>query len=266
MSDSGRDRGADEGSSRESTGAGDGGRLAGRVVAVTGASGGLGLKTVRALLDREARVIANHRSSPGELEVLREKHPDRLHLVPGDIGEESTAERIAGTARTLGRLDALVSNAGIARDQPLATLPAADWDEVQRVNLRGAFLATKHAVRVMMRHRYGRLVYVSSLAAVAGNPGQAAYAASKAGLHGLSFTVAQEYARYNIRSVVLAPGLLDTGLGAGLPASTHRLKTDRALLGLGDADSAAATIAFLTGPDADYINATVIRCDGGLAY
>ncbi|CAL2071455.1 3-oxoacyl-(acyl-carrier protein) reductase [Streptomyces murinus] len=274
MTDGGSDTGRSRGGERDGAGAieqrgglkSSPGPLADRVVAVTGAAGGLGLKTVRALLDREALVIANHRSSPGELETLRDKYPDRVWLVPGDIGEERTAEEIARTARALGRLDALVNNAGIARDQPLATMSVTDWDEVQRVNLRGAFLATKHAIRVMMRHRYGRLVYVSSLAAVAGNPGQAAYAASKAGLHGLSLTVAQEYAKYGIRSVVLAPGLLDTGLGSELPAATHQAKADRALLGVGDADSMAATIAFLTGPDADYINATVIRSDGGLAY
>ena len=237
-----------------------------RVVALTGAGRGLGLITARHLLDRGMTVVANHRSPSPDLERLQDKHPDALHLVPGDVGEEETAEAIARRAKELGGLDVLVHNAGIAKDQPLVRMPVADWDEVHRVNLRGAFLTTTHALRLMMRRKYGRIVYVSSLAAVQGNPGQASYAASKAGLHGLSNTVAQEYAGYNIRSVVLAPGLLDTGLGAALAPEIQQRKIDRALLGLGEADGVAATIAFLASSDADYINATVIRTDGGLAY
>lgn len=239
-----------------------------RIIALTGASRGLGLATVHVLLDQGATVVANHRSpAPSrELSELQEKYPDALYLVPGDIGEESTAEAIVGRAKQLGGLDALVHNAAVTRDQPLVTMSAEDWDKVQRVNLRGAFLATKHAVRLMIRRRYGRLVYISSVAAVAGNRGQAAYAASKAGLHGLSQSVAQEYARYNVRSVVLAPGVLNAGLGDAMPSEARQSKIDRSLLGLGDAGSIAATIAFLTSPDADYINATVLRSDGGLAY
>lgn len=239
-----------------------------RIIALTGASRGLGLATVQVLLDQGSTVVANHRSATPSPDLLRfrDKYPEALHLVPGDIGEEPTAQAIAERAGELGGLDALVHNAAITRDRPLAALSAEDWDAVQRVNLRGAFLATKHALRLMIRRRYGRLIYISSVAAVAGNPGQAAYAASKAGLHGLSNTVAQEYARYNIRSVVLAPGLLNTGLGDALPAEIRQRKMDRSLLGVGDAGSIAATVAFLAGPDADYINATVLRSDGGLAY
>jgi 3-oxoacyl-[acyl-carrier protein] reductase len=242
----------------------DDGRLSGRVVALTGAGRGLGLLTARALLAQGAQVIANHRSAAPELSELREKYPAALHPVPGDVGDERTAEAIADTARGLGHLDVLIHNAGIARDQPLVRMPVEDWDEVIRVNLRGAFLTTKHALRLMMRRRYGRLVYVSSLAAVLGNAGQANYAASKAGLHGLSHTVAQEYARFNIRSVVLAPGLLDVGLGATLPPATQASKLEHSLLGIGGGESVAATIAFLAGPEADHITASVVRIDGGI--
>jgi 3-oxoacyl-[acyl-carrier protein] reductase len=242
------------------------GSLDRRVVTVTGAGRGLGLLTVRALLCQGAQVIANHRSPSPALEQLREGHPDAVHLVAGDIGEEPTAEAIAHAARGLGRLDAVVHNAGITRDQALVRMSVADWDEVLRVNLRGAFLLTKHALRLMMRRRYGRLVYVSSLAAVLGNAGQANYAASKAGLHGLSHSVAQEYARFNIRSVVLAAGLLDVGLGAALPAELTRAKMAHSLLGQANGESVAATVAFLASPAADYINATVVNIDGGVRY
>jgi 3-oxoacyl-[acyl-carrier protein] reductase len=134
------------------------------------------------------------------------------------------------------------------------------------VNLRGGFLATKHALRVMMPKRYGRIVYLSSVAATAGNAGQANYAASKAGLHGLAMAVAQEYAAHGIRTVVVAPGVLDTGLGAAMKPEHQQVKIDRTLLGLGDPNGIAQTIAFLTTPAADFINATVLRADGGVRF
>lgn len=242
------------------------GGLDGRVVAVTGAGRGLGLLTVRVLLEHHAQVIANHRSPSPELFRLLDTHADHLHLVPGDVGEEPTAVAIAQTATRVGGLDVLVHNAAITRDQPLVRMPVEAWDEVIRVNLRGAFLVTKHALRTMIRRRYGRLIYISSLSAVIGSTGQGNYAASKAGLHGLSQSVAQEYARFNIRSVVLAPGLLDTGLGAALPVEIQHRKADHALLGRGSGESVAETIAFLASPQADYINATVVHVDGGVAY
>ncbi|AVH55803.1 MULTISPECIES: SDR family NAD(P)-dependent oxidoreductase [Streptomyces] len=240
--------------------------LAGRVVILTGAGRGLGLETASTLLAEGARVIANHRSPSAGLEALADKHPDRLDLVPGDIAAEDTAVELISRARRLGRLDVLIHNAGIARDQLLVRTPVEDWDAVHGVNLRGAFLTTKHALKTMMRARYGRIIYVSSVTALTGNAGQASYTSSKAGLHGLALTVAQEYASYNIRTAVVAPGILDTGLGAAVAPAQQRRMVDRALLGLGRAEETAATIAFLSGPGADYINATVIRTDGGMRY
>jgi 3-oxoacyl-[acyl-carrier protein] reductase len=241
-------------------------QLAGRVVAVTGAGGDLGLLTTRVLLRQGARVLANYRSPAPALQQLAERYPAELRMVAGDVGEEDTAVAIVDAARGLGGLDVLVHNAATTRDRSLVRMAAADWDEVVRVNLRGAFLTTKHALRLMMRRRYGRLIYVSSVSAVVGNAGQANYAASKAGLHGLCHAVAQEYGGYNIRTVVLAPGLLDVGLGAHLDPEIQRQKAERSLLGLGSGESVAATIAFLASPEADFINATVIRSDGGVVY
>lgn len=240
--------------------------LTGRVVAVTGAGRGLGLIITQALLERGATVVANHRSPSDDLQGLLDAYGDGLELVPGDIGDEATAEAIAARAKKLGRLDALVHNAGITRDQLLVRMSTDEWDDVMRVNLRGAFLATKHALRLMIRQRYGRLVYLSSVSAVMGNYGQGNYAASKSGLHGLSRTVAQEYATYNVRSVVLAAGLLDTGLADRMQPAARQQKVDRALLGVGDSKSVAATVAFLVSPAADFINAAVIRSDGGIRY
>jgi 3-oxoacyl-[acyl-carrier protein] reductase len=242
------------------------GRLSDRVIALTGAGSGLGLLATQHLLEQGAHVIANYRSSAEELLSLQELHPGALHPVAGDVSEETTAVAIAEQARTLGRLDVLIHNAAISRDRPLIGMSTDDWDDVIHVNLRGAFLTTKHALRVMLRRRYGRVIYVSSIVAVVGNAGQANYAASKAGLHGLSHSVAQEYSSRGIRSVVLAPGVLDTGLGARLAPEIHDRKVGRSLHGLGDARSIAATIAFLAGPDADFINGAVVRSDGGIGW
>ncbi|MFG3155353.1 SDR family oxidoreductase [Streptomyces sp. NPDC048219] len=240
--------------------------LTGRVVLLTGAGRGLGLLTAQTLLEQGAMVVANHRSPSEGLQRLAGTYRDRLRLVPGDVATDDTAALLTSEARRFGRLDVLVHNAAITRDQPLVRMPVEDWDEVQRVNLRGAFLTTKYAVKSMMRARYGRIIYISSITALTGNAGQAAYASSKAGLHGLAMTVSQEYASYNIRTATLAPGILDTGLGAAVAAPQRRRMTDRSLLGLGEAAQTAETIAFLASPAADYINATVIRSDGGMRY
>lgn len=241
-------------------------RIAGRVVAVTGAGAGLGLTTAATLLDHGATVIANHRSPSPALTELRERHQGRLVLVAGDIGEEPVAEAIAAAAADFGRYDALINNAGTTRDELLVRMSPQQWDEVFRVNVRGAFLATKHAVRAMIRRRYGRIIYVSSVAATMGNRGQANYAASKAALDGLSRTVAQEYGSRGVRTVVVALGLLDTGMGDRITDQLRTEKAGQALLGLGEADGAAATLAFLAGSAADHINAETIRVDGGIRY
>jgi 3-oxoacyl-[acyl-carrier protein] reductase len=236
------------------------------VVVLTGAGRGLGLLTTETLLAQGARVVANHRSPSENLQQLADKYGERLRLVPGDVSEEATAVTLASEAWRFGHLDVLIHNAAISRDQPLVRMPAEDWDEVQRINLRGAFLTTKHALKTMMRARYGRIIYISSVSAMTGNAGQAAYAASKAGLHGLALSVSQEYASYNVRTVTLAPGILDTGLGASVVPAQKRRMVDRAILGLGQARQTAETIAFLSTTSADYINATVIRADGGMRY
>lgn len=237
-----------------------------RIVAVTGTGRGLGLLTVETLLEQGNTVVANYRSQSADLEQLQNKYGDQLVTVAGDIGAEETAEALAKTAKKVGGLHALVHNAGVSRDQPLVRMPVEDWDAVQRVNLRGAFLATKHALRVMMPKRYGRFVYVSSVAATSGTPGQANYAASKGGLHGLAMSVAQEYAGHGVRTVVVAPGVLDVGLGAAMKPDQQHARVQHSLLGLGDARGLAETVAFLCSPSADFINATVIRADGGIRY
>jgi 3-oxoacyl-[acyl-carrier protein] reductase len=242
------------------------GTLEGRVAVLTGAGRGLGLLIAQSLLEQGALVVANHRSPSEELARLAEKYGDRIRTVAGDVGEEETAAALVAESKEFGRISVLIHNAAVTKDQPLVRMPVEDWEEVHRVNLRGAFLTTKHALRSMMRGRYGRIIYVSSIAAVLGNQGQAAYASSKAGLQGLALSVAQEYASYNVRTAVVAPGILDTGLSASVPPDQLGRMIDNSLLGLGNGRQIADTIAFLSGPAADYINGTVIQVDGGMRY
>jgi 3-oxoacyl-[acyl-carrier protein] reductase len=240
------------------------GPLAGRVVALTGASRNLGLAITEALVDQGAMVVANFTRESEGMSALCERFPGQISPVMGDIGAEETAAAIAAAARALGRYDVLIHNAGIAKDAALVRMAVEDWDEVVRVNLRGAFLASKHALRPMMRQRYGRIIYISSVAAVLGNAGQASYSASKAGLHGLALTVSQEYADYGIRTAVVAPGLLDVGLGSAVPPKIREDKLSKTLLGAASSDEVVQTVAFLAGPYGDFINGDVIRLDGGV--
>jgi 3-oxoacyl-[acyl-carrier protein] reductase len=237
------------------------------VAAVTGAGRGLGLLITETLLAHGFRVVANHRSPSPELALMEAGAQGRLATVAGDISAEETAEKIAAQALAqFGGLDAVVNNAARTKDKALISMSPQDWDEVFHTNVRGAFLMTKHALRLMIRRRGGRLIYISSVSAVMGNAGQANYAASKYALHGLSNSVAQEYARYGVRTVVLAPGLIDAGLGAEIPPAVREVKQARSLAGLGAAADLAETVAFLAGPHSRYINATTLRLDGGMAY
>lgn len=237
------------------------------VAAVTGAGRGLGLLITRTLLAHGFSVVANHRSPSEELAKLAVEADGRLVAVEGDISVEQTAVQVAAAAaEAFGGLDAVVNNAARTRDRALIAMAPEDWDAVFHTNVRGAFLMTKHALKLMIRRRGGRLIYLSSVSAVMGNAGQANYAASKYALHGLSNAVAQEYARFGVRTVVLAPGLIDAGLGAEIPESVREVKRARSLADIGSGRDVAETVAFLAGPHARYINATTVRLDGGMAY
>lgn len=243
------------------------GPLEGRVVAVTGAGRGLGLAIAEMLVERGARVVAHYRSASPDLESLCKARPERVTSVGGDLSDEATAEAVAVAAKRFGSFDALVCNAGASKDQLLVRTSADDWDTVQRNNLRSAFLATKHALRAMMRQRSGRILYVSSVAAFYGNPGQSAYAAAKAGLTGLSLSVAQEYGHYNVKTAVVAPGILDTGMAERLDGDRLDRITERSLGRFeGSTGQAAETVAFLCGPGAESVNATTVHVNGGVKY
>jgi 3-oxoacyl-[acyl-carrier protein] reductase len=169
--------------------------------------------------------------------------------------------------KTLGPIDILVNNAGITRDNLLLRMSEADWDEVLNANLKGAFLATKAVIRGMMKRRSGRIINITSVVGVTGNPGQANYAASKAGLIGFSQSVAKEYASRNVLVNCVAPGFIETDMTSGLPAEARTAMLDGVALGrAGRPEDVAGAVLFLASDLAGYITGQVLVVDGGMVF
>jgi len=238
-----------------------------RVAIVTGAGGDLGRAITERLLKAGHHIVALWRQHRNGLDALQNEYGARLFLIRGDVRKEETARNLARTAvHRFGRLDVLVANAGTAKDRPLVLMTEGEWDEVLETNLKGSFFLTKYALRPMMKRKFGRIIYVSSIAARMGNAGQANYAASKAGLEGLARSVAQEYARFGVRTAVIAPGLIEGGLALRTPTEVQREKLARVLLGAGKVEDVANLAAFLSSSQADYINAVTLPIDGGIHF
>ncbi len=237
---------------------------------VTGAGRGIGRATAVRLASEGAKVAINfkgNRAAAGEAKTLVEGAGSKAVLVQGDVAADGQAEEIVKAALAFGegRLDILVNNAGITRDNLLLRMSAEDWDAVLDLNLRGAFLVTKAAMRPMMRQRSGRIVNVASIAGVMGNAGQANYAAAKAGIIGLTKSVAREMASRNITCNAVAPGFVPTDLTEPLPQQVKdELLKQIPLERFGTVEDVANAIAFLVSDDASYITGQVLVVDGGM--
>jgi 3-oxoacyl-[acyl-carrier protein] reductase len=170
-----------------------------------------------------------------------------------------------GCVERFGGLDILVINAGVTADGLLIQMPLEQWNAVLTANVTGAFLCCKYALRVMLRAKRGRIIGISSLAGLMGNAGQANYAASKAALTGLILSVAQEYSHRGIRANVISPGLIESKMAERMTSEARAAKLKRIILNrMGTTTEVAAVAAFLASPEADYINGSVIRVDGGV--
>ena len=187
-------------------------------------------------------------------------------VVAMDISSaESIKQAIAKTAEEFGRIDILVNNAGITRDGLALRMKKDDWDAVLAANLTGAFLAIQQVLHGMMKERWGRIINISSVVAEAGNPGQANYVASKAGLIGLTKTLAQEMASRNITVNAVAPGFIDTDMTAGLSAELkENMLSHIPLRRFGKPDDIAAAVRFLASDEAAYITGHVLDVNGGM--
>lgn len=240
--------------------------LAGRVALVTGGTRGIGLAIARALHDAGAAVALTGRDAATARAVAAALSAERTLGVACDVREAGSIEAaIAETTTTLGPIDILVNNAGVTRDNLMLRLTEGDWDEVLDANLRGAFHSTRLVLKGMMKRGGGRIINITSVVGLTGNKGQANYAASKAGLIGLTKSVAKEYASRNILVNCVAPGFIETDMTAALPGEARDALLRGIPLGrLGRPEDVAAAVRFLASDQAAYITGQVLVVDGGM--
>ena len=242
--------------------------LAGKVALVTGGTRGIGLAVARSLADDGASVVVSGRD-PGRLDSAA-KELEGLGAsalaVAADAAKREDADRLVEAAKErFGRIDVLVNNAGITRDQLLVRMKDDDWDQVLDTNLRGVFLVTRAAGKVMMRQKSGRIVNISSAAGAMGNAGQVNYSAAKAGVIGLTKAAARELAHWNILVNAVAPGLIETDMAAAIPAEAREALVQQVpLKRIGTAKEVAEVVRFLAGEGGGYITGQVIHVNGGL--
>jgi len=243
--------------------------LEGRVALVTGASRGIGRAVALELGRQGASVAINYLNDVEGAARTAAAIADqgcKTAVVKADVSDpEAVASMVGEVATLLGEPDIAVCNAGIRQDGLAVRMSDESWDSVIRTNLYGAFYVTRAVLKHMIRRRWGRLVYVSSVAGLQGNAGQANYAASKAGVIGLAKSIAREVGSRGITANVVAPGFVDTDILAGLPEELLEEARKRVPVGrLGTPEEIASAVAYLCGPKAAYVNGAVLAIDGGL--
>jgi 3-oxoacyl-[acyl-carrier protein] reductase len=240
-----------------------------RVIVVTGASRGIGRAIAVALAEPGCDVVINYHSSPDgarEASLAVEARGAKAHLARFSVADPDAIK--AGFKEILDthkRVDVLVNNAGVTRDNLLATMKMTEWDEVIDTNLKGAYLCSQAVVRTMMRQRFGRIVNVTSVVGVIGNPGQCNYSAAKAGLLGLTRALARELVSRNITVNAVAPGFIDTDMTHRLPEAVREELLKQIPAGrYGSPEDVAAAVRFLASSEAGYITGQVIHVNGGM--
>jgi len=244
-------------------------RFVDQVALVTGGSRGIGRAAATLFAAAGVKVAITYRSRKAEADSFVEevsRAGGSAMAMQADFADSGApAVAVEAAVKEFGRLDILVNNAGLTRDTLVMRMSEADWDVVLQTNLKAAFLASKAALRPMLKQKYGRIVNVSSLAGVVGNAGQANYSASKAGLIGLTKALAKEVGSRNITVNAVAPGFIETELTSGLPAELlERARQAAAIPRIGTPADVAPAIVFLASRDAAYITGQVLGIDGGL--
>jgi 3-oxoacyl-[acyl-carrier protein] reductase len=239
-----------------------------KVAIVTGASRGIGRSIAEALLAAGGKVVISARNAAtlDELAASLRQGGGEVLAVAADVSSSTDADRlVTETVAAFGRVDILVNNAGITRDGLLLRMKDDDWDAVLDTNLKGAFLCMRAAAKVMSKQRFGRIVNISSVVGEMGNAGQANYCASKAGLLGLTKSVARELAKRNVTVNAITPGFIVTEMTDELPEKTREELAAQIPLGrFGTAEEIAHAVLFLASEQAGYITGQVLGVNGGM--
>jgi len=240
--------------------------LTGKTALVTGATGGIGAAIAK-VLHRAGATIAVSGTRAAVLEHLKTELGDRVHVLPCNLSEAADVEKLVPAAEAaMGSLDILVNNAGITKDGLAMRMKDEDWQQVLDVNLTASFRLARAAMRGMMKKRWGRIVNITSVVGVTGNPGQANYVASKAGVIGLTKSLAQELASRNVTVNAVAPGFIATPMTDVLNEKQKEAILGRVPAGkLGSPEDIAAAVLYLASEEAGYVTGQTLHVNGGLA-
>ncbi len=241
-------------------------RLDGKRALITGASGGIGAAIARALHAQGAEVILSGTRRPA-LEALAAELGGRARVIPADLSEAAASDALIAAATEGGAaLDILVNNAGLTRDALALRLKDEDWEKVLAVDLTAPFRLSRAALKTMIRRRWGRIINIASIVGVTGNPGQANYAAAKAGLIGMTKSLAQEVAARGVTVNAIAPGFIETPMTEALSEAQRAALAERIPIGrLGRPEDVAAACVYLASEEAGWVTGTTLHVNGGMA-
>jgi len=244
-------------------------KLSGKVALVTGASRGIGKSIAIDLAKNGADVIVNYAGSVDRanevVEEIKKLGRNAISIQCDVSNSESVSEMIKTSLSTFGTIDILVNNAGITKDNLLMRMKESEWDDVINTNLKGVFLCTKAVTRPMMKQRKGRIINITSIVGVTGNPGQANYVAAKAGVIGFTKTSAKELAQRNITVNAIAPGFITTDMTEQLPEDIKNTMLTQIPLGqFGKTEDISNAVVFLASDESSYITGQTLHIDGGM--
>jgi|MGYP005806424431 3-oxoacyl-[acyl-carrier protein] reductase len=240
--------------------------ITGRKALVTGASGGIGEEIARTLHALGA-IVGLHGTRVEKLETLAADLGDRVFVLPANLSDRAEVKALGARAEAeMGGVDILVNNAGITKDGLLARMSDADWDQVMEINLASMFVLTRELIHPMMKRRFGRIVNITSVVGVTGNPGQVNYCASKAGMIGFSKSLAQEVASRNITVNCVAPGFIESAMTDKLnDKQRETILTGIPMKRMGSGAEVASAVAYLSSNEAAYMTGQTLHVNGGMA-